>query len=371
VDSQDTEELAYLRDIQESSDRVVPFVLNDNTTPYGSPDRQSTLSKRTQSPFITKSLQQQQLQQQRPPSVASTQTMMTAPNTPLQRPSRPPSVSNQIRPRSAVSSRLGQSRGNEKRPQPMTRDDLHVLPEKAIYDEGTFDGTVNPWAQQSTSRLANRRRSNSYSSEDEENSKHSSQNDASRRPSSSLHPSLSSPKHFRRQKRPNSMASPSPHTLSSIAHLQSPIRGSSASSSVTATQSNFATDFADGSRHGYTPTGSRSSSRNQSSHVSITSHFNRSGGDQNASALTLGPATKRALESLQGEVVALNDRVDGLRKELVERDRQRVIQKKSEGDDKSDDIGDGWRWVIKVSKRGKGRNREGYRRMNMKIQRKW
>jgi hypothetical protein len=85
----------------------------------------------------------------------------------------------------------------------------------------------------------------------------------------------------------------------------------------------------------------------------------------------LGPATKRALESLQGEVVALNDRVDGLRKELVERDRQRVIQKKSEGDDKSDDIGDGWRWVIKVSKRGKGRNREGYRRMNMKIQRKW
>lgn len=68
----------------------------------------------------------------------------------------------------------------------------------------------------------------------------------------------------------------------------------------------------------------------------------------------LGPATKRAVELLQSEVVTLNERIDDLRKELVERDKHRLIQfKKSErSNDKSNSNNtedDGWKWVIKVS----------------------
>jgi hypothetical protein len=64
----------------------------------------------------------------------------------------------------------------------------------------------------------------------------------------------------------------------------------------------------------------------------------------------LGPATRKALEALQNEIEALNERINGLRKELIERDqksRNGVIRKS----DKSSSDEDGWKWVFKVKKK--------------------
>ncbi|CDH59054.1 predicted protein [Lichtheimia corymbifera JMRC:FSU:9682] len=88
------------------------------------------------------------------------------------------------------------------------------------------------------------------------------------------------------------------------------------------------------------------------------------------SVISLGPVTKRALESLQAEVIALNGRIDDLRKELADRDQQRrtsaaptplplSVQQSTQprstfqlprrdGDDE-DDEDDSWKWVIKAS----------------------
>jgi hypothetical protein len=44
------------------------------------------------------------------------------------------------------------------------------------------------------------------------------------------------------------------------------------------------------------------------------------------SIISLGPATKRALESLQAEVIALNDRIDDLRNEVGRRRQQQRIE---------------------------------------------
>lgn len=85
------------------------------------------------------------------------------------------------------------------------------------------------------------------------------------------------------------------------------------------------------------------------------------------SVISLGPVTKRALESLQAEVIALNARIDDLRKELTDRDQQRrtsaaptpiplsapPLQQRSipqlpRRDDENDED-DSWKWVIKAS----------------------
>lgn len=71
------------------------------------------------------------------------------------------------------------------------------------------------------------------------------------------------------------------------------------------------------------------------------------------SVVALGPATKRALENLQHEIVALNSRIDDLKEELVERNaarQRRINNNKSTSDSGSDDDNwDTWRWVLKVS----------------------
>lgn len=46
---------------------------------------------------------------------------------------------------------------------------------------------------------------------------------------------------------------------------------------------------------------------------------------QYTSVVALGPATKRALDTLQSEIVALNNRIDGLRLELTRRNQARQI----------------------------------------------
>lgn len=85
------------------------------------------------------------------------------------------------------------------------------------------------------------------------------------------------------------------------------------------------------------------------------------------SVVDLGPATKRALQSLQSEVLALNGRLDGLKTELLETETKEVVpkarappssaasrarqliptRKPQKGDDENN--WDGWKWVVKVN----------------------
>lgn len=76
---------------------------------------------------------------------------------------------------------------------------------------------------------------------------------------------------------------------------------------------------------------------------------------QYTSVVALGPATKRALDTLQAEIVALNERIDGLRQELTERNQSRRLpNNKSNADDDDDEddanseVWEGWKWVAKV-----------------------
>lgn len=76
---------------------------------------------------------------------------------------------------------------------------------------------------------------------------------------------------------------------------------------------------------------------------------------QYTSVVALGPATKRALDTLQAEIVALNERIDGLRQELTERNQSRRLpnnKTNADDDDDEDDanseVWEGWKWVAKV-----------------------
>jgi hypothetical protein len=363
---------------------VTPLTLNDNTSSYRS------------SPDTRRGIIQQQ--NNRPASVASIQTMVTAPMTPRQLPtqststgtinssvSRPSSVmsNNIMRPRSTVSTSsrvLGQPFSNNAarggKQQHMTRDGLRstVLPHK-FNEEELFDDNVNPWQHIPTGSKQHSRR-DSHSSEDsiEENTSRNSRTNSRggrllRKTASNSHLRLPSPMYNRQQQQQqqglSSSPSPTPlyssqqqqllHSMTPIhnnnLYQQSPVPGSSASSSVTATPQllNNMLQQQHNERNVYTPTSqttergplvdSRSNSRNQQYTTSV---------------VALGPATKRALESLQNEVIALNDRIDDLRRELVERDKQRAIalsssKRDSDEVEKEDGMGEGWKWVIKVS----------------------
>ncbi|KAL9544023.1 hypothetical protein MBANPS3_007840 [Mucor bainieri] len=468
--SEDAEEKAYLRDIQEeSTDSIItPFTIASDTpsaaaaaaannphsntsTPYGSPDQARKTPTLTRSRLEQHHHQQQQQHQQqiRPGSVASMQTMVTAPATPRQLPTyanRPPSVANSlssgVRPRSAVSSRLGQhgssTRGNEKKPAApaahMTRDDLRVLPQRNSYQEPTefIDVNVNPWQHIPTNRPGVRQQQQQHhhqqdsgassSSSDHEN-EHDRRGTGSRsrtpnaneqqryylrKASSSSHLRLPSPMYQQQQQqqqqqqtRRSHLTSPSPppyttqqqqqlhgmtpihNTLTTTASsggpsFQSPVPGCSASSSVTATPHNhMLSSMSEGraSRNNNNNNTTRHFTfANSESHVQqqqqqplplATQQHNN-----NISTMALGPATKRALESLQNEVIALNDRIDDLRRELVERDKQQRVATSSnknqssgkedndddEDSDSSYDMGEGWRWVIKAAVKYAGVN---------------
>ncbi|GAA5813633.1 hypothetical protein MFLAVUS_007117 [Mucor flavus] len=307
-DEDDEEEQAYLRDIQESS--------NGSSLRAAAQDRQ-----RLTSPVLSRS------NTHRPSSVASVQTMVTAPTT------RPPSAANSV---------------TSGRPQHVTRD---VLPaNKDTFIEEEFDHSVNPWQHiptTTTNTHSNKNIRSTSSSEDsiENNRSHNTKSSLLRLPSPMFN------RQQQKQQRLSSLASPSPppypqhlQTMTPIhqnQYNQSPVPGSSTSSSVTATPQLH--NIVPGDRSVYTPTNSRSVSRTQSCYDTS---------QQYTSVVALGPATKRALESLQTEIIALNERIDDLRKELVERDRQRAIKRKSDTEDEtkpeSDDMGDGWKWVIKV-----------------------
>ncbi|KAI8877685.1 ACBP-domain-containing protein [Backusella circina FSU 941] len=76
------------------------------------------------------------------------------------------------------------------------------------------------------------------------------------------------------------------------------------------------------------------------------------------SSPTRPPAVEaqQTLERLQSEVISLNDRVDDLRRELVERNKPRIQPKKPDDDRESDDLGESWKWVIKAALKYAGVN---------------
>ncbi|CAO3617256.1 unnamed protein product [Mucor hiemalis] len=87
-----------------------------------------------------------------------------------------------------------------------------------------------------------------------------------------------------------------------------------------------------------------------SSSVTATQYNNHSLGGRSEvqQQVMLGPATKRALESIQREIEALNERINGLRDEIVNRGTRnrkepvRSLRKPILPDD-------GWKWVIKAA----------------------
>ncbi|KAI8048948.1 acyl CoA binding protein-domain-containing protein [Gilbertella persicaria] len=71
--------------------------------------------------------------------------------------------------------------------------------------------------------------------------------------------------------------------------------------------------------------------------------------------------TRKAIEALQTQVVALNDRIDDLRRELVERDRQRYIHRQDKEDkdkeeEEEEEEQNDWTWVIKAAIKHAGVN---------------
>lgn len=244
----------------------------------------------------------------RPESAASIQTMVTAPTTPHQFPTtRPPSVTNSIssgvRSRSNASSRLGQYRGNERRISVANQVIKEGVPNNPILKDEYIDDNINPWQQIPPS--TSKRYYPSINNDDDRSQTPTERNKQAMRLASPMYQS----EHLQR-------SPPSPSLYAQHQHLRSPLL--SASSSVTATPHN---------------------KENRASMDSSTFEY--------TATVALGPATKRALEALQNEVIALNDRIDGLRRELVESDKQRSIKKPNEST--SFDRNSGWNWILKVT----------------------
>ncbi|KAI8366788.1 uncharacterized protein BYT42DRAFT_587887 [Radiomyces spectabilis] len=336
IGSADAEEQAYLRDIQQSAGRLTPASLNKDEA-YGSldshpPPRPPSRSMRSlasprsatpRSPSIRAKRQSWHEGQPtlRAASVISAQSgrtsLVTAESSlsAARRPSRSLAVS--PRPPSAAS--------HDKRLHMISQRLGRVLPRESLFDEN-FDDTVNPWAQYPT-----------------QSNKDDAASTASARPSSAA----------------SGMAtrttSPPAQLTSSV--FQSPIHGSSTSSSVTATASNVAAMNAGGLRSLSSGTDLRPPPQRFMENRSLAD-------PQYTSVVALGPATKRALESLQSEVIALNDRIDELRQELINRDHRKMMRATSNhftsttddsgSEDEEDEeeeakVWDSWRWVIKAA----------------------
>ncbi|ORX58324.1 hypothetical protein DM01DRAFT_1223371 [Hesseltinella vesiculosa] len=125
--------------------------------------------------------------------------------------------------------------------------------------------------------------------------------------------------------------------------LQSPLQhpqppalqpGSSNSSTITATATNLRSTSSAYLRQQSTPTPTSVQQQRQQEYAY-------------ASVVSLGPATKRALETLQAEIIALNERVDDIRQEILRRNPQHAIVSSSSAADGDD--WDGWKWVIKAA----------------------
>ncbi|EPB83888.1 hypothetical protein HMPREF1544_09342 [Mucor circinelloides 1006PhL] len=93
-------------------------------------------------------------------------------------------------------------------------------------------------------------------------------------------------------------------------------------------------------------TTSSSATATQQQYLSLNSQQQQQ--QQQHEQTVLGPATKRALEALQQEIEALNERINGLRKELVARDTASASKRLTKPTQASNGNEDGWKWVFKV-----------------------
>ncbi|KAL0092026.1 hypothetical protein J3Q64DRAFT_1696157 [Phycomyces blakesleeanus] len=321
IASEDIEEQAYLRDIQQAKAIKIEAQKSQDSRPTsnspGVRSFQSSGSGSQQPPMRVSSLQEKaslqdkpNLQPSRTPSVASVRSNTSLTNQPRRR----PSASNA----SGMHSPLIQ-RTPVRRP---LRDPPHLgLPR--LFQEN-FDDKTNPWAQQPSQQRYKVDHSSSEDSIDGQTSLRAEIASAS----------MTSPMITGQRTRPSG---------------ESPIQGSSTTSSVTATPTSVARPFL---------------TQRIPSRVQERSFDPRLSQDASFSMIALGPATKRALESLQAEIIALNERIDDLRQELVERNKESVVNRMSitkdskgavaednDEDDKEDDdeAWEGWRWVIKAA----------------------
>ncbi|ORZ22552.1 acyl CoA binding protein-domain-containing protein [Absidia repens] len=299
VASVDEEEKAYLFDIQQNAGRSTPSTL------FGQSELTTSTSPRKplgQSNIDQRSWNGKQRQFLRPKSSASLDRIISSASPNL---NRTTNINNDLnKPMTGTTSRAASS---------ASRYRTHVLPrDSSTFNDHHFDDTMNPWASGTQQPLH-----------------HSTLSDYQQHPQL-LRTDSRSTNHTNMSAAP---MLPSPVMGSGrLRTLQSPFHGSSAASSVTATASNVRTLQQNqqlGRRQEIQPTPTPSV---------ISQH-----------SVALGPATKQALESLQTEVIALNDRIDDLRHELIWRDRrraeQRLLDDKSEGNGE----GDGWQWVIKAA----------------------
>ncbi|KAF7730398.1 hypothetical protein EC973_002204 [Apophysomyces ossiformis] len=314
VASADAEERAYLRQIQQTATTPVhstsPVTRNDIKQMAGSPSSAQRVGTRA-------------------PSVASTQSMVTALT---RRPSGTSSITmisgtSHIRPPSSTSVRSAIDRRQYLAAQG-ERTPLRVLPRESFLEEN-FDDSVNPWVHHPSSRRYNIVEGRSTAQNEEHN-------------------------HHEVGSRGNSVTTPqnqqvlSPQLAGqSSSRFQSPMF-SSTSSSATATARTAVPRM---SLNDFGPVQQQQQGRLQQLE-------NRPLSDQQyTSVVALGPATKRALEALQAEIIALNERIDGLRQELVDRDQRRPSTKQPHplrtsrdrrlGDE--DGSWEGWWWVFKAA----------------------
>ncbi|KAG2226183.1 hypothetical protein INT45_003328 [Circinella minor] len=231
----------------------------------------------------------------------------------------------------------------------------------ASYDEDNLD----PWAQHPVGALHQQQRQHSCnSSSDEDDHPINSSSKLSR---------ATSPRYQQQQRFINQHRS----AAAVQAQVQTAIQPSpvySTSSSVTATPRNPSA-----LQNVY-----NSNNNIHNNNFSSNTTSNRVTPDsQYMSVVTLDPATKRALESLQTEVIALNSRIDEIRRELVIRDqrdavtaaaakvvevagtkkkrttsgstlssilpRRTISSESSSSGNGDDDMSDSWKWVIKAA----------------------
>ncbi|KAG2207761.1 hypothetical protein INT47_011881, partial [Mucor saturninus] len=326
------EEQDYLRDIQNSnSNQVISLKLPEEGISYESLDQQTLQSRRRPSSVSSSS-------NQRPSSIVSVQTMVTAPST------RPPSAAGSV---GSLKTRMEQNnkhRGNEKYPeQHMTKNDLNVLPNKDLFNE-EFDDSVNPWRHIPITSTG----------------MHKSISDTTGRATlpdvAVRRTSLQRPPNNYRSQRPASYPkspsqSPIPQQLYGISPVDrnqpnpSPAYGTSSFVTTVTQQKNM--PFYDNSQS-INARIQPASNHSGSSSGPLLSYINDTSNDRqqhDASIISLGTTTKKALEALNQEIIALNGRIDDLKKDLVERDKKMAIRKP---DIESKDLSyDRWNWVTK------------------------
>ncbi|KAL0085884.1 hypothetical protein F4703DRAFT_1793558 [Phycomyces blakesleeanus] len=391
IASTDAEEQAYLRDIQQQVSTQPTSRSSSMRDSLGrsfeSPVMQPTLSRspsvRTRPPR-RRSWQDKQAIPIRPPSVASVQSQATNNGQSARRPSRSSAVTPAATPRMRPSSSASHAASNERRAQR-----IRVGRAEPFFEE-TFDASVNPWVQQPAGRryraqdgqesedsIEDERRADSRAQQFAElaaahatahaasnANANSNSNANSKTNTNAVISNALSVKNTNTR-----LSAPLPEEETSF-RLQSPRMESSASSSVTATVGmagiQEGTSAGTGTGTG-TGTGmgmatlhdmSKSSSRQYGSYRPMERIP-----EPHVTTVGLGPATRRALEALQKEIVALNGRIDGLRQELVERDHRTqrhpstlsdspgISGKKpvKESENSGGEGWEGWRWVLKAA----------------------